>query len=91
MLREGVEDFSRHKSDEEVNSTTAKVIRNNIEQNLSWADIKVGDLVIVKENEAFCADIIILGSSIESGAVYIETSSLDGEKNLKPRSAIKET
>lgn len=29
------------------------------------------------------ADIIILGS--ESGVCYIETSSLDGEKNLKRR------
>ena len=39
----------------------------------------------------FAADLVVLGSSIESGACYIETSSLDGEKNLKPKSAIIET
>lgn len=50
----------------------------------------------------FPCDIVVLGSEIESGiilfpiilfwgACYIETSSLDGEKNLKPKSAMKET
>jgi phospholipid-transporting ATPase len=37
------------------------------------------------------ADTIVLGSEFESGVCYIETSSLDGEKNLKPKSALKET
>ena len=39
----------------------------------------------------FAADILILGSNLENGVCYIETSSLDGEKNLKPKSAIKTT
>lgn len=39
----------------------------------------------------FPADLVVLGSSFENGVCYIETSSLDGEKNLKPKSAIKET
>jgi len=39
----------------------------------------------------FSADLIVLQSEFESGVCYIETSSLDGEKNLKPKSAIKET
>lgn len=34
------------------------------------------------------ADVVILGSEFESGACYIETSSLDGEKNLKPKSSL---
>jgi phospholipid-transporting ATPase len=39
----------------------------------------------------FPADILVLGSVFESGVCYIETSSLDGEKNLKPKSALAET
>jgi hypothetical protein len=31
----------------------------------------------------------VLASNIESGACYIETGALDGEKNLKARSTIK--
>jgi magnesium-transporting ATPase (P-type) len=30
-------------------------------------------------------------SHSESGIVYLETSSLDGEKNLKPKNSLKET
>lgn len=58
---------------------------------VTWADICVGDFVFIKQDEFFPADLIVLGSAIESGACYIETSSLDGEKNLKPKSAILES
>jgi phospholipid-transporting ATPase len=58
---------------------------------VKWADLMVGDLVLVEENDAFPTDLIVLGSAIESGVCYIETGALDGEKNLKPKSALKET
>lgn len=45
----------------------------------------------VRQDEMFAADIIAIRSAHESGACYIETSSLDGEKNLKSKSALKET
>jgi phospholipid-transporting ATPase len=35
----------------------------------------------------FPADLILLSSANEGGVAYIETASLDGEKNLKPRMA----
>jgi magnesium-transporting ATPase (P-type) len=35
----------------------------------------------------FPADLLLLSSSSEGGVAYIETASLDGEKNLKPRNA----
>jgi phospholipid-transporting ATPase len=57
----------------------------------TWADVQVGDLVYIEENDSFPADLVVLGSSIESGACYIETSSLDGEKNLKNKSALFDT
>jgi phospholipid-transporting ATPase len=34
----------------------------------------------------FAADLILLTSSQEGGVAFIQTSSLDGEKNLKKRS-----
>jgi len=33
----------------------------------------------------------LLSSSIEGGTAFIETASLDGEKNLKPRNAFAAT
>jgi magnesium-transporting ATPase (P-type) len=39
----------------------------------------------------FPADLILLSSSNEGNVAYIETASLDGEKNLKLRTAYPET
>lgn len=86
-----IEDINRHKSDNEVNAMSCTKIIKNTKVKSTWANIEVGDLVFIEEDEMFPADIIVLNSSIESGACYIETSSLDGEKNLKPKSSIKET
>jgi magnesium-transporting ATPase (P-type) len=49
-------------------------------------DMRAGDIVLVKNREMVPADIILLGSSGEKGAAYIETSPIDGETNLKLRS-----
>jgi magnesium-transporting ATPase (P-type) len=43
--------------------------------------------VKVESEELFPTDLILLSTSIEGGVAYIETASLDGEKNLKPRNA----
>ncbi|CAD8136462.1 unnamed protein product [Paramecium pentaurelia] len=91
MIREAMEDISRHKSDNEVNAMECTKIVNNKQVKTTWANVRVGDLLFVSENEMFPADLIVLTSYFESGVCYIETSSLDGEKNLKPKSAIKET
>lgn len=48
-------------------------------------DMRAGDIVLVKNRDMVPADIILLGSSGENGAAYIETSPIDGETNLKLR------
>lgn len=47
----------------------------------------VGEVVKVESEELFPTDLILLASSAEGGVAFIETASLDGEKNLKPRNA----
>jgi len=46
--------------------------------------LKVGDLVLIHDEDTFPADIALLTSS-NNGDCFIKTSSLDGEKNLKKR------
>lgn len=48
-------------------------------------DLKVGDIAIIKQEETFPADLVMLASSREQGECFIATGSLDGEKNLKKR------
>lgn len=43
-----------------------------------WQDVIVGDIVLIKENRSFPADLVLLTSSWPDGKAYIETSNLDG-------------
>lgn len=58
---------------------------------MTWADIQVGDILKVYKDEPFPADMIALDSSYANGVCYIETGALDGEKNMKPKSCLRET
>jgi magnesium-transporting ATPase (P-type) len=50
-------------------------------------NIHAGDLVVVRNREMIPVDLILLASSNEGGSAYIETSSIDGETNLKLRNS----
>jgi len=50
-------------------------------------ELKVGQVVLLYEEEIFPADLILLGTSDKDNKAYIETAMLDGEKNLKLRTA----
>jgi phospholipid-translocating ATPase len=51
--------------------------------------LRVGNVVQIKENEYFPADLLILSSSGKEGLCYVETKNLDGENNLKHKKAPK--
>lgn len=53
-----------------------------------WKQVNVGDIVKIYNNDEIPADVIILSTSDEDGACYIETRNLDGETNLKVRQAV---
>ncbi|KAI8922887.1 hypothetical protein BC831DRAFT_58074 [Entophlyctis helioformis] len=57
----------------------------------TWSELRVGDFVLLKQNESVPADILVVASSNPDGIVYIETKNLDGETNLKAREAIPDT
>jgi len=55
-----------------------------------WAELKVGQIVKINQNERFPADLILLKSSNLDGTAYVETTALDGESNLKCKTAIRD-
>jgi magnesium-transporting ATPase (P-type) len=132
LIREALEDISRHKSDKEMNSSLCTILRpspsdlphssvlphpSTIQmtapssyplnppsppkttpslhpyffRSIEWGKLKVGDWVYLKEGNPVPADLVVLACSAENGICFIETASLDGEKNLKVRNCVKDT
>ena len=76
MIKQGIEDFKRHRADTTMNNRRATVIRNGSEVQLPWKDVLTGDLLLVHDKEELPADIVILTSSEESAKCFIEVSTL---------------
>ena len=53
--------------------------------------IGVGDIVRVRRDEQFPADLVLVSASNNTGKCFVMTANLDGETNLKPLFASKET
>ena len=86
VLREGIEDYPRHKSDRELNSYKTHYLTNDGKINkISWADVTVGQLIYLNNDEIIPADLLLIKCSDQNGFCFIETATLDGEKNLKPK------
>lgn len=54
----------------------------------AWEDVRVGDFVKIYDNEPIPADILICATSEEENVAFVETKNLDGETNLKSRTAV---
>lgn len=91
IIREGIEDLNRHKYDNQLNSETVIVFRENQWKKSFSGNLNVGELVLVKKDDPFPADLILLDSNLPEGACFIETGTLDGEKTLKNKIANKIT
>jgi P-type E1-E2 ATPase len=85
MLREGIEDYFRNKADKEANGTPTQVLKNGVFIPVRADEVQVGDTLMIKQDQKFPADLVLVGSSNDDGMCYINTVSMDGEKNLKKR------
>ena len=102
MLKDMYEDILRHRSDNEENNRRCEVGQNFRKKKKAevtitrkfmekrWQQVRVGQIVKVKENQYFPCDMVLLNSSLPKGVCYVETKNLDGETNLKHKKAATE-
>lgn len=67
MARDAFEDYQRHKSDNEMNSSEATIYSETGFAKKTWKDVQVGDLVYVADHEIIASDLVVLASALDSG------------------------
>ncbi|KAM8848723.1 phospholipid-transporting ATPase 11C isoform 1-T2 [Synchiropus picturatus] len=90
-IKQGYEDWLRHKADNEVNKYPVTVLEDGRRIRKESEKIKVGDVVEVEEDETFPCDLILLKSSRDDETCFVTTASLDGESNHKTHYTVPDT
>uniref|UniRef100_A0AAY4D5G2 Phospholipid-transporting ATPase n=1 Tax=Denticeps clupeoides TaxID=299321 RepID=A0AAY4D5G2_9TELE len=90
-IKQGYEDWLRHKADKEVNKYLVTVLEDGRRIRKESERIKVGDVVEVVEDETFPCDLILLQSSRDDDTCFVTTASLDGESNHKTHYTVPDT
>lgn len=83
--KEAWDDYNRYLSDKKANEREVWIVRHGVKKLIQAQDIRVGNIVWLRENDEAPCDLVLLGTSDPQGVCYIETAALDGETDLKTR------
>ncbi|XP_037384573.1 phospholipid-transporting ATPase IH isoform X2 [Talpa occidentalis] len=90
-IKQGYEDWLRHKADDAMNQCPAHCVQHGKLVRKHSRKLRVGDIVMVKEDETFPCDLIFLSSNRGDGTCHVTTASLDGESSHKTHYAVQDT
>lgn len=91
ILKELIAEVKRHKEDKVTNNApvTRLAADGQLEQ-ATLATVHVGDILKLEDGKMIPADCILLKTHAENNECFVKTAALDGERNLKPKMAIKQ-
>lgn len=65
-----------------------KLRKDGTFKKVASADMRVGDIIKIYQNDRVPADLVLLQTTEKSGTVFIRTDQLDGETDWKLRKAV---
>ncbi|XP_057852337.2 phospholipid-transporting ATPase 2 isoform X2 [Cryptomeria japonica] len=83
--KEAWDDYNRYLSDKQANEKKVWVVKKGIKKHIQAQEIRIGDIVWLRENDEVPCDLVLLGTSESQGTCFVETAALDGETDLKTR------
>ncbi|KAF9195339.1 hypothetical protein BGZ51_002854 [Haplosporangium sp. Z 767] len=87
-IKDALEDYRRYQQDKRSNSLGCTLVRQGELIPIKSMDIRPGDVLKICKNDKIPADVVLLSTSMDEGACFVETSELDGETNLKRKTAL---
>lgn len=90
-LKQGYEDYLRHKTDRATNNRIFPVLRDGSLREIRSEEILIGDILKVKDRQEIPCDIVLVSCENSSGKCHVTTANLDGETNLKVRDCLDAT
>lgn len=70
-IKDGYEDWRRHRSDQNENNRKALVLHPGKFVMKKWKEIRVGEVVKITADETMPCDMVLLGTSDPNGIAYV--------------------
>ncbi|KAH9256488.1 hypothetical protein BASA81_005403 [Batrachochytrium salamandrivorans] len=92
LITEAYDDYYRHVEDHRENSKPVIQIHPSTgkKQRVNWGSLTAGNFVVLRNREICPADVVVLQTDREHSVLNVETSSIDGETNLKIKQVSRE-
>ncbi|KAF9321356.1 hypothetical protein BG003_002204 [Podila horticola] len=87
-IKDALEDYRRYQQDKRSNGLPCTLVKNGELIPIKSKDVRPGDVLKICKNDKIPADVVLLSTSMDEGACFVETSELDGETNLKRKAAL---